>query len=265
MFRNTEHELINSLKESSPETYKLIIDMIENQHKETLSIHHSIKNYIAYISSCYQLISKQHPESNNFQFWDTLGENVDELVNYLDRLAIYNDSLTLHKQNELSISDLIYRIPDNLDDFIDIKNYISKSTISTENINFIYDVSKDIDTLYINADNTKITAAFNEIVINACEACNYNGDITICAYISTTDNNLILSIKNNFSVKDELSLQEIKKSCTSFFSTKNGHAGLGLPIVANICFAHNYKITINCDETNFEANIIIDHHHYFSK
>jgi len=99
--------------------------------------------------------------------------------------------------------------------------------------------------LLIQADKEKLVIAFTNIIINAIEAMNTNGLLTIS--ISSSDDGYEVCIKDNGKgiPKDQLS-----RLFEPFFTMKKNGMGLGLTVAFTILQSHNAKIRAQSREND---------------
>ena len=60
------------------------------------TISHEIRNPVTLINSYLQLISAAHPEVGKFEYWDTVGEEMQHLKVLLTELSHFNNSMCIH-------------------------------------------------------------------------------------------------------------------------------------------------------------------------
>ena len=82
MITQEDYKCIKALRKNDPATYKMI-NRIMSSYAEELSIaSHSIKNYISFIGSSYQLISEHHPEASSYSFWKEMNDTIQDLNHF---------------------------------------------------------------------------------------------------------------------------------------------------------------------------------------
>lgn len=59
------------------------------------TISHEIRNPVTLINSYLQLISAAHPEVGKFEYWDTVGEEMQHLKVLLTELSHFNNSMCI--------------------------------------------------------------------------------------------------------------------------------------------------------------------------
>ena len=106
-------------------------------------------------------------------------------------------------------------------------------------------VTKDFPSnpLLIQADKEKLVIAFTNIIINAIEAMNTNGSLTIS--MSTSDEGYDVSIKDN---GKGFPHEYLSRLFEPFFTLKKSGMGLGLTVSYSILQSHNAKIRAQSKE-----------------
>ena len=71
--------------------------MHTNEKYELLlsAISHEIRNPVTLINSYLQLISSAHPEVGTFEYWNTVGEEMQHLKTLLGDLSLFNNSMKI--------------------------------------------------------------------------------------------------------------------------------------------------------------------------
>lgn len=107
------------------------------------------------------------------------------------------------------------------------------------NINFV--ISPDsLTDIYVLADQNQLERVFINIVKNAIEAIEKNGEI--CIEFTVNDNELILAVKDTGSGIETSKQQDL---FTPFFTTKAQGQGIGLMLVAEILQAHQFDYNLS--------------------
>lgn len=109
-----------------------------------------------------------------------------------------------------------------------------------ENINFIYNFNENLPD--IPFDKILIRQALINIIKNAVEALNENGQIKISTGLIEEINHIFIKIKDD---GPGISEDDIEMLFEPSFSKKENGNGLGLAIVEKIVFEHNGKIFCN--------------------
>lgn len=228
--------------------------MLSNNELKTLGIaSHEIKNMLSVMNSSYQLISKQHPETGEFRFWNSLGDSINRLIGFMDRTSLYRYSMSCQLE-PLNLTDILYALPDEADEhFPEIEKY------------FDYDI--DREEILINADSVRLTMAFNEIIANCYEAdtrsdririatvCNDNSHtVTICISCDSTFPAIDCQNGSECETKTTCDSTDAAILCKPFYTTKPDHTGIGLSIVNNVLLLLNGSI---CFKQNDATSSVI--------
>lgn len=245
-----EYLYMNTLEKTDQTTYDFINNILTRQRSEISFASHEIKNQLSFIRSSYQLISRKHPESENFSFWPELGNSINNLIYFMDRTSLYRYSFKSNPAN-MNITGLLYSLPDLMDE-----------RFPSEIRRFCFDT--DVRTITIHADYERLVIAFTELLANACEASQYDDTICISSHVDEESNRITITLTNPGTINippdtDPLIDAGVALSqqlCTPFYTDKKSHAGLGLPIVYQICCTHNADFHINCTEHSTSTEII---------
>ena len=97
--------------------------------------------------------------------------------------------------------------------------------------------------LLMQADKEKLVIAFNNIIINAIEAMDANGQLTIS--MSVTDDGYEVFIKDN---GKGFAQEYVPRLFEPFFTLKKSGMGLGLTVSYSILQSHNAKIRVQSRE-----------------
>ena len=73
---------------------KLLLSYEMERHK----ICHEIRNPLTLLSSTIQLIESQHPEIRSFDYWNSLREDLDYMMELLQEFSLYNNSNDLRPE-----------------------------------------------------------------------------------------------------------------------------------------------------------------------
>ena len=73
---------------------KLLLSYEMERHK----ICHEIRNPLTLLSSTIQLIESQHPEMRSFDYWNSLREDLDYMMELLQEFSLYNNSNDLRPE-----------------------------------------------------------------------------------------------------------------------------------------------------------------------
>ncbi|MHA1584238.1 MAG: hybrid sensor histidine kinase/response regulator [Promethearchaeota archaeon] len=239
-----------------------LLNEIEQQQKfESLGIlaggvAHEFNNLLASIIGSIQLMQM---EENNETTLDLLND-LESSTNRASELT--KTLLTFSKGGSPIIKSqkIVKILQDTLHNFFSYSNIIF-------NLN---NMQKD-PVLYF--DSRQISIVIKNIVQNAIEAMNKNGEIVINNEIKDLDENnpylLTKGVYFSISFKDSgvgVSELEKQKIFTPFYSTKQGHSGLGLSTCYSILKKHNGIITFNSIENlGTDVTIFLPIPNYYKK
>ncbi|MDM8536564.1 ATP-binding protein [Desulfobacterales bacterium HSG17] len=204
----------------------------------TAGVSHEIRNPLGIIKSSAQLLKTKMAKL------DATSPIPDIIVEESGRLDnIITDFLDFAKPK---IPDLH---PCRIEDIIE-KNFLYITPQMEEN-NFYITKKISPGIPEIMGDSTMLYQAFLNILLNAFQAIEENGFITIEAKYDA-GSVVINFIDNGQGIKKDI----LKKIWTPFFTSKDSGTGLGLGIVKNIIEAHSGTITI-CNAKPTGANVEI--------
>lgn len=193
---------------------------------------HDIRNPLAIIKNTVEIVKLKHSENvstdlmNLFASIDNASSRIvfqlDEVLNFVRRSPLDCDLYSLYDIMESAISKIV--IPDQI--------RINKPT-------------KDI---YLFCDMEKIAAVFTNLIMNAIQAMNNQGDVII-KFDENADT-------VTFSVQDSgpgIPENLLDKIFEPLFTTKSRGTGLGLPAVKTIVQQHQGTITVSNNPTVFSV------------
>ncbi len=117
-----------------------------------------------------------------------------------------------------------------------------------ESENFRFSIQNNLEDSYVYGCKEALTSAINNLVNNARQACEVDGEITIfIEEIQDEDDagSIEISIEDN---GVGIAEQEQDKVLTPFFTTRSSGTGLGLAIVQSIVKAHKGELWFESDE-----------------
>ncbi len=196
------------------------------------NIGHEIGNKISGLDMFSELLIQEIPNDDKRKAYaDELKEGINELMAFLKRFKeVYRNIKILPSQ--ININSIINKILKRNTAFL-----IKEKDVSVEN--------KQGAIPKIEGDETYLESALLNIILNAIEAMNNSGKLTI----STT---LIESGKENPIIEINISdtgcgiqQEDMEKIFIPCFTTKSSGSGLGLTITQKIIEAHNGAIKVN--------------------
>lgn len=242
MMNSQDFMILEHFMHENPNAHKVLQAAIDNHYKELGIGAHDIKNLISFISSTYQFITHQHPETKNYEFWEDMGNTIRLLTHFMERTSLCRycvkpvfDSVTIH--------NILYQLPDEADLLYP----------DTER-DFVFDVEPR--PIQVWADPQHLIMALNELISNAFDATQLNDTIFISAHTNHQESEIQISIANpgalppiecidpsqNKTIPQSYPSTSVDILCQAFYSTKENHAGIGLNIVHNICLTHHGSI-----------------------
>ena len=219
---------------------------LANLHAEKLAANERLIRMLAHeirnplnniILSIEQLLPMQRDEMQQ-SYMDIIQRNSLRINNIITEL------LNLAKPSELTL------VENSLQDIIDESLARTADRIKLQNINI--DKNYLSHPALIAADREKLVIAFTNIIINAIEAMNVNGTLTIS--IKEYANDFDVTIKDN---GKGIAKENLSKLFEPFFTMKKGGMGLGLTVSYSIFQSHHAPIKAYSKEhegTEFHIN-----------
>ncbi|MEI6092609.1 MAG: ATP-binding protein [bacterium] len=198
---------------------------------------HEIKNPVSSIAGVSELIGSDKEilldQEQRDKLLGIINRESKRLTNLVEEFLVYSGS-EKRKNEEININALIQNSCDNLR----VNKEFTEKKLSL-NVNNQNDKSN-----IIFGDFHRLSQAFDNILVNAVQACKKDGVIS-CNVKNTKD-------KINITINDDgegISSEIRGKIFDPFFTTKEKGTGLGLAIVKNIVIAHDGNIDVT-NETN---------------
>lgn len=242
MLNYDEYRNLCSLIKENPDMKSIFNNMSMFSPAELSIDSHDIKNHIAYLKTSFQLLKKKTPELSENKYINRMEDVISQLIYHMERTSLYRYSMKKTEKEYVSINDIMYEIPDAIDDIID----------NTCTYSFCLNNIPDI---LINPEQLK--TLLTEAVQNACEASDYTDEITLVT--RQEHNNIIIEIINNGCLSshdnDDSHSTDYIRLAQPFYSTKPGHIGVGLSIIHQICLSNNGYANIS--ETNGKTILYI--------
>lgn len=188
---------------------------------------HDIKNPLMTIRGCSKIIQKElNNDHECMKFINPIIEEVERINEVVEQMISYG-----------YIAEEVHSI-------IDINKLLEKSVAiihfhtGQKNITFNKELSPALPVIY--GHSVKLQQAFINILINAIQAINNDGVITVQSkYI---DNTVLVSITDN---GVGMKAKDLKKIFQPYYTTKQPTRGLGLSIVNRVIQEHRGKITVH--------------------
>lgn len=226
---NDKNILLKAHKEF-PEFYKLYQRTVEESEYCASHIAHDIRNYVTALHGLLQLYSTSDtPDTAILAQFKAI---TNQLLVYLNETSEYRYSAQLSDQEEIDILDILWNIPDYMDEcFEKEKDFASYSR------NYRLELPYELPLLYGNFDRLKY--AICSIVKNSVEATATDDEITITAIAE--NNHIIITVADNgFGIEKN----DLPNILEPFFSTKKSHIGLGLNSAAQTIANHKGQLVI---------------------
>lgn len=224
-----EQAIIDELKISNPEAYNIICD-IQSRYKETIKYGcHEIGNILSLISSTYQLMECKSPYHGQDEYWKQLGEDISCLKNCMWLIGKYRYADTIYPK-DTSVGELCRKMYSTLKENMGESAKMIKLTCTVPVEHSVF------------TDADKIADACLFLCQNAVESVSASDTMSIHPVkisVSEVTKTLVVSVSN----PGEEIMNEIRgKMFDAFFSTKDGHTGLGLSIVNKSVSALNGEL-----------------------
>ncbi len=203
----------------------------EVQHMATIgqlaaSLAHEIKNPLAGISGAVQILSREMEDSHpHRQIMKEILQQIDRLDSAVEDLLIY----ARPKPPELRQTD-VGQVIRNCLNILRGDPSLQMLTVECEG------ADRRLDAMI---DPTQMEQVVSNLVLNAAQACNGDGQITIS--LAATDDQLMIRVQDN---GEGMSEETRKRALEPFFTTKAKGTGLGLSICGHIVQAHQGSLQI---------------------
>ncbi len=221
------HGIIHDItKIKMAESAKLQAEKLAANERLIRMLAHEIRNPLNNIILSVDQLMPQQRDDMQKSFMDIIQRNSLRINNIITEL------LNLAKPTELILVD------HSMQEILDESLSRTEDRIKLQNI----EVKKNYPTgqLIIPADKEKLVIAFTNIIINAVEAMETNGLLTVS--IKETNNSYDVCIKDN---GKGFSQESLSKLFEPFFTMKRNGMGLGLTVSFSILQSHKAKIRAN--------------------
>ena len=119
MLNFNEYQKLSELIKSNPELEPIINNMSSFSLSELSIDSHDIKNYIAYLKTTFQLVRKKSPEICDNPYFNRMEKAISQLIYHMERTTLYRYSMKKTEKVSVSINNIMYEIPDIIDDTLD--------------------------------------------------------------------------------------------------------------------------------------------------
>ena len=240
-----EHEKIVVLIEDITEKVKLEAQLIETEKhavvgKLAAGLSHDIRNPLTTVKAAafsIKKVAEKNKQEKIKKLAESIEKNSDRAERIIEKLLNYAKP-SYYKKKPVNVKDIIENSLE-----VAIPSNIKKSiTLKT-----------DLEDAYVFADPSSLQQVFVNIIMNAAEAIDGEGEI----YIENRINGEYIEVV----IKDTgggIPEEIIKDIFEPFFTTKEKGTGLGLSVVSKIIKDHNGYINVRSEEgkgTEFTINL----------
>ena len=193
---------------------------------------HEIRNPLGIIRSSAQMLGKSSPNNEKTEELTTF------IIGEVDRLnRVVSNFLDFARPQTLNVE------AKRIEDIIDKSLHLAKPKLSQAHVEIIRDYGKNTPGVEVDAE--LLSEAFLNLIINAAEAMENGGRLTISLHQSKNFKFPKGCVEINFTdTGTGIPEQAIGKIFNPFFSGKDKGSGLGLAIVHKIIEAHNGQILV---------------------
>lgn len=216
-------ELTEELRASERNTYHKLIRLMSHEVNNTMAATGSL------LKSCLHYANQIDQDDR------------DDYVTALKLVIERTDSLNEFMSDYAQVVRLPLPVLEqcNIRQLLLMTQKLLANELRQRNINFV--ISPDsLTDVYVLADQNQLERVFINIVKNAIEAIEQNGEI--CIEFTVNDNELTLAAKDTGSGIETSKQQDL---FTPFFTTKAQGQGIGLMLVAEILQAHHFDYNLS--------------------
>ena len=229
MLETYRESLVDKVREADRIIMQRQLD--EVQHMATIgqlaaSLAHEIKNPLAGISGAVQVLSAEMEDSHpHRRIMKEILQQIDRLDSAVEDLLIY----ARPKPPDLRQTD-VGQVIRNCLNVLRGDPSLQTLTVKCEGADHHLDAT---------IDSVQMEQVVSNLVLNAAQACNNDGQITIA--LAATDDQLMIRVQDN---GEGMSEETRKRALEPFFTTKAKGTGLGLSICGHIVQAHQGSLQI---------------------
>jgi signal transduction histidine kinase len=195
---------------------------------------HDIRNPLAIIKNTVEIVKLKYSTNTSTELMNLFASidnassrivfQLDEVLNFVRKSPLNCDLYSLSEIMEFAINKIV--IPDQIR------------------------IHKPTKTVYIFCDMEKIAAVFTNLIMNAIQAMENNGDVII--QFDETDDAVTFSVQDSGpGIPPDL----LDKIFEPLFTTKSRGTGLGLPAVKTIVQEHQGTINVKNNPTVFSVSL----------
>ncbi len=188
------------------------------------TIAHEVRNPLTNINLSIEQLKTEVPETDTTDLFFKMIVRNSERINNL-----VSDLLNATRVSELKFVEV------NINEILDESLDMAVDRIELKQIKVVKEFEEDMCT--ISADVQKIKVAFLNIIVNAIEAMDQHGVLSITT--SSVANKCVIKISDN---GIGMSREQVDKLFEPYFTTKEKGNGLGLANSQNIILGHNGSI-----------------------
>lgn len=196
--------------------------------KLTLQIAHDLKNPLGTVSGLAQMLKMKTEDEIGQKYAQKILKSTDKIDNLI------SDMMDFSREQEINKSQF------DLKEFLEEIIEEEKDHFYKEEKNIEIKISSNKHKYLIEADHGKLWRVFNNLIKNAYEAIEDDGQITI--NLKEDSSNVIVEVEDNGMGIPESKLENIFEP---FVTTKKNGTGLGLSIVQKIITSHQGKIFVD--------------------
>lgn len=217
---------------------KEIIKLKEDFQFTLSKVSHEIRNPVTLINSFLQMMAKEHPEIEDYQYWDDIHENMEFLKALLEELSVYNNAMHIRPE-AVDLWEFTQQIAASLEPTFTYLGY-----------EIVLKKEGSIPPLFI--DKIKVRQAILNIARNASEA--MDGPGTISFFLTLDDNHVLLTISDTGS---GIPQEYLPTLFNPFVTHKKEGTGLGLAIAKQVLDAHGGTILVSTSQGDGTAFTLV--------
>lgn len=181
------------------------------------------------IRGCAKVLLKElSGQSDSIKFLNPIIQQVDRINEVVNQMISYGHSMQESVYTLININQILEKC-------INIIHFHKGSRNIT--------IKKEFQIVpFLRGNNTRLQQAFLNILMNAVQAIDNDGIITIKTFRAENKNGIFVSISDN---GIGIASRDIKKIFRPYYTTKQPTRGLGLSIVQNVIKEHKGKIAIH--------------------
>ncbi|MEW6043922.1 MAG: ATP-binding protein [Thermoproteota archaeon] len=195
---------------------------------------HDMRNPLAIIKNTVEIVKLKYSANTSSELMGLFASidnassrivfQLDEVLNFVRRSPLNCDLYSLYEIMESAINKIV--IPDQIR------------------------IHKPTEDVYVFCDMEKIAAVFTNLIMNAIQAMENNGDVII--RFNETDDAITFSVQDS---GPGIPFNLLDKIFEPLFTTKSRGTGLGLPAVKTIVQQHQGTINVQNNPTIFSVSL----------